>query len=75
MVTVSYSTIPGLNSIRSCVYNDDLTRMIACTAKGRVQIFNRSDDQQLWQLITDLPVNTKSAVTQVLPMATLAVSR
>lgn len=74
MVTVTYSTIPKLNSIRSCVYNDDLTQMIACTAKGRVQILKRSDNQQLWKAITDLPVNTKSAVTQVPSMITLAIS-
>ena len=75
MVTVNYSTIPDLNSIRSSAYNDDLTRMIACTAKGRVQILERSDNQQPWQAITDLPVNIKSAVTQVLPTITLAISR
>lgn len=68
MATVNYSTIPDLGSIHSCVYNDDLTRMVVCTSKGRVQICDRSDNQQLWQATTDLPITTKSSVTQVLLM-------
>lgn len=68
MATVNYSTISDLGSIHSCVYNDDLTRMVVCTAKGRVQMCDRLDNQQLWQATTDLPIKTKSAVTQVLLM-------
>ena len=65
MATVNYSIIPELNSLNSCAYNDDLTRMIVCNAEGRVQICDRLDHQQLWRVTTDLPNKTKPDVTQV----------
>ena len=69
MATVNYSTIPDLSSIHSCAYNDDLSRMVVCSATGRVQICDRLDNQQLWQVTTDLPIKTSSAGTQVLLMS------
>ena len=68
MATVNYSTIPDLGSIHSCAYNDDLTRMVVCTAKGKVQVRDRLDNQHLWRATTDLLINTKSAKTQVFLM-------
>lgn len=65
-MVVTYNTCPELTGIHNCAFNVDLTRMIVCNAKGRVQICDRTDQQQqLWQATIDLPVKTKPAVTQV----------
>lgn len=64
-MVVTYNTSPELSGIHNCAYNDDFTRMVVCNAKGRVQICDRSDQQQLWKATIELPTSTKPAVTQV----------
>ena len=63
MAAVLQSKIPGLINIHAVVYNDDATRLAACSPKGIVHICDRVDAQPMWQASSSLPAQNE--VTQV----------
>lgn len=63
MAAILQSKIPGLINIHAVVYNDDYTRMAACSRESVVHIFERVDAQPMWQESSTLPVQNE--VTQI----------
>lgn len=65
MTAVRSSTVQGLINIYTAAYNDSATRLAACSADGKVNICDKSEDQQLWRLSSTSPTEGTQNSTKV----------
>lgn len=65
MAAITHSAVSGLISVQTAAYNDNCTRLATCSNSSKVEILDRSEDQQIWRPSSILPIKNTPDATQV----------
>lgn len=65
MTAIRGGSVQGLIDVHTAAYDDSASRLVTCSADGKVNICDRSEDQQLWRLSSTLPTEGTHNSTKV----------
>ncbi len=67
MASIRHSSVQGLITVQTAAYNDNGTRLATCSADGMIHVSDRCEDQEHWQLTSQLPTESSLKMVKVPP--------